>query len=56
MHSPAYYRGQAERVRRLVRSVTNRDLEEALLKMAQNYEGRGPKISKTAPSRYVTPS
>src|SRR5689334_5981920 len=38
MHKPAYYREQAERARRLARSVTNRDIESYLLRMAQDYD------------------
>lgn len=38
MQEPSYYRQQAERARRLARSSTRGDIEEQLLRMAQEYE------------------
>ena len=40
MHSPSYYRDQAERAQRLARSVTDRDkgVKAILSQVAQEYE------------------
>jgi hypothetical protein len=38
MHKPAYYREQAARARRLAGSVTIRDLEALLLRVAEDYD------------------
>jgi alkanesulfonate monooxygenase SsuD/methylene tetrahydromethanopterin reductase-like flavin-dependent oxidoreductase (luciferase family) len=38
MRDASYYREQAERARRLARSVTVRDTEELLLRVAKDYE------------------
>ena len=38
MRDASYYREQARRARRLARSVTVRETEELLLRVAQDYE------------------
>ncbi|MBV9583481.1 MAG: hypothetical protein JO213_01175 [Alphaproteobacteria bacterium] len=38
MHDASYYRKQAERARRLARSVTVRETEALLLRVAKDYE------------------
>ena len=38
MYDPSYYRDQAQRARRLARSVTIHDVEAQLLRMAQDYD------------------
>jgi hypothetical protein len=38
MENAPYYRGQAERARRLAHSLTNREVEALLERVAQDYE------------------
>jgi hypothetical protein len=38
MENAPYYRGQAERARRLAHSLTNREVEAVLERVAQDYE------------------
>jgi hypothetical protein len=38
MHDPAYYRRQAERARRLARSVNSRETAAALSEAARDYD------------------
>jgi hypothetical protein len=37
MHDPSYYRSQAERVRRLVMVPSDRETQDTLTQMAQDY-------------------
>lgn len=48
MQKPTYYREQAERARRLARSVTIRNVEQLLLRVAQDYDDLAEDLERGA--------
>ena len=48
MENASYYRERAERARRLARSQTNREIEEMLAQVAQDYDELAEDLERDA--------